>query len=242
MDDMMGTAEAARRLGVSPQRVRALWHSGALSGQIMANRLLLDRTSVLDLAERDRPATRPLSARNAWSLLLMVAGEPSPWASASELSRLRTLVFTREEPALAALVRARARTVRLGGVAGAGGYVLRDGDVVPAGATLAHRWTDLVVEGVTEVYATEFAAQSLADRLRLWQDPQGPIVVHAVPDDLGDLLRGRAEMPAPVVAVDLRDSGDPRSQRAGEALWRQSVQRWRAGAAPLRARRRGGVR
>jgi len=29
MDDVMGTAEAARRLEVAPQRVRALWHEGA---------------------------------------------------------------------------------------------------------------------------------------------------------------------------------------------------------------------
>lgn len=238
----MGTAEAARRLGVSPQRVRALWHKGALSGRIMANRLLLDRASVLDLAERDRPATRPLSARNAWTLLLMLAGEPSPWASASEVSRLRTLAFTRQEPALAALVRARARTMRFDGIAGAGGYVLREGHVVPAGAMLAHRWTDLIVDGITEVYATESAAQNLGDRLRLWRDPQGSIAVHVVPDDLGDLLRDRTEMPAPVVAVDLLDSGDPRSRRAGEVLWVKSVQRWRDAAAPLRARRKAGPR
>jgi hypothetical protein len=68
---------------------------------------------------------------------------------------------------------------------------------------------DLVVEGVAEVYATEFVARSLVDRLRLWLDPQGRIVVHAVSDDLGDLLRGRVEMPASVVAVRVQteDSG-----------------------------------
>jgi hypothetical protein len=242
MDDVMGTADAARRLRVSPQRVRALWHEGALSGQIVANRLLLDRASVLDLAERDRPATRPLSARNAWTLLLMLAGEPSPWASASELSRLRRLVSTRDEAALAVLVRARARTVRLDGVAGAGAYVLRHEHVVPAGVTLAHRWTDLVVEGETEVYVAGSLAPELADRLRLWPEPRGPIMVHAVPDDLGALLHGRAEMPASVVAVDLLDSGDPRSHLAGEALWTQTVQRWREEAVPPRVRRLGEVR
>ena len=93
-------------------------------------------------------------------------------------------------------MRARARTVRLDGVLGACGYVLRDERLVRAGATLAHPWTDLVVDGLTEVYATESAAQRLTDRLRLWQDPQGPIVVHAVPDGLGELLLNRAEMPA----------------------------------------------
>ncbi len=237
----MGTAEAAERLRVSPQRVRALWREGVLSGRIMANRLLLARASVLDLADRDRPATRPLSARNAWTLLLMLAGEPSPRASASELSRLRRLVSDREVNALAALVRARARRVRLDGVAGAGAYVLSDGNVVPAGATLAHRWTDLVAEGITEVYATESAAQKMADRLRLWPDPRGPIVVHAVRDDLSHLLLDRAEMPASVVAVDLLDSGDPRSRRSGEALWAQAVGRWRDEAAPRGARRRGRV-
>jgi hypothetical protein len=215
MDEVMGTAEAARRLGVSPQRVRALWHKGALSGRIMASRLLLDRASVLDLAERDRPATRPLSARNTWTLLLMLAGEPSPLASASELSRLRTLAFTRQERTLATLVRARARMMRFDGIAGAGGYVLREGHVVPAGATLAHRWTDLVVDGITEVYATESAAQNLGDRLRLWRDPQGSIMVHVVPDDgvlatVPRCRRGRRGRPA--------DSGDlarPRRRRCG---------------------------
>lgn len=115
-----------------------------------------------------------------------------------------------------------------------------DAAVVPAGATLAHRWTDLVVEGAAEVYATESAAQSLADRLRLWSDPQGSIVVHAVPDDLGDLMQDRVEMPAPVVAVDLLDSGDSRSHRAGQTLWTQAVQRWRDEAVQPRVRR--GVR
>lgn len=233
---MMGTAEAAGRLRMSPQRIRALWHEGALSGRIVANRLLLDRASVLDFAERDRPATRPLSARNAWTLLLVVAGESSPWASASELSRLRRLISTRDVGALAALVRARARTVRLDGVAGAGGYVLAEGDVVPAGATLAHRWTDLVADSITEVYATQSTTRRLTDRLHLWRDPQGPIVVHTVRDDFGGLLRNRAEMPAPVVAVDLLDSGDPRSHRAGEALWAQAVQQWRDEHTPVRGR------
>lgn len=227
VDDAMGSAEAARRLRMSQQRVRALWHEGALTGQIVANRLLLDRAGVLDFAERDRPGTRPLSDRNAWTLLLLVAGETSPWASASELSRLRGLIRTREAGALTALVRARSRTAHLDGVTGVGGYVLREGDVVPAGAMLAHRWTDLVAEGITEVYATQSSAQGLIDRLRLWRDPRGPIVMHTVRDDLGGLLRDRVEMPAPVVAVDLLDSGDPRSRRAGQALWEQALQQWR---------------
>ena len=67
-------------------------------------------------------------------------------------------------------------------------------------------------------------------------------MVHVVLDGLGDLLRERTEMPVPVVAVDLLDSDDPRSRRAGEALWAKSVQRWRDAAVPLRARRRGGPR
>lgn len=242
MHQVMSTAEAAGRLEMSPQRVRALWREGALPGRKVANRLLLDRGGVLDLAERDRVATRPLSARNAWTLLLMLSGEPSAWASASELSRLRRMVSTREEVPLAALVRARARTLRLGGVADAGEYVLRDDRVVLAGAMLAHRWTDLVVEGVTEVYMAESFVHDLIGRLRLWPDSQGTIMVHAVPDGIGALLRDRAEMPAPVVAADLLESADPRSHRAGEALWGQLLRRWRHDAATLRARGRGGVR
>jgi hypothetical protein len=132
--------------------------------------------------------------------------------------------------------------VRLDGVASAGDYILREGDVVPTGATLAHRWTDLVVDDITEVYATQSTAQRLTDQLPLWRDPQGPIVVHLVRDDVGGVLQNRVEMPATVVAVDLLDSGDPRSHRAGQALWARSVQRWRDEIAPLRVRGRGEAR
>lgn len=237
MDDMMGTAEAAQRLGVSLQRVRALWHEGAVTGRLMANRLLLDRSSVFELAERERPATRPLSARNAWGMLVLLADEVSPRASPSEVSRLRTLAFTRDADALAVLVRARARTVRYDGVEGAGEYVLRDRRVVASGATLAHRWTDLIVDGLTEVYGTASDVQGLAGQLRLWREPQGPIIMHAVADDLGDFLRDRTEMPDTVVAVDLLESNDPRGCRAGETLWRQVLRRWRNTAVPLRTPR-----
>jgi hypothetical protein len=169
----------------------------------------------------------------------MMAGELSPWASPPELSRLRHLATTRQESALASLVRARARTVRLDGVPGVARYVLGEEHVVRAGATVAHRWTELLADEAAEVYATETSTQTLIDRLRLWRDMQGPIVVHVVPNGLDGLLVERVEMPAPVVAVDLLEGSEPRSHRAGGALWAQVVQQWREAAAPSEARRRG---
>ncbi len=238
----MSTVEAAQRLAVSPRRVRVLWHEGVLSGQLAANRLLLDRARVLDVAEQDRSSTRPLSLRNAWSLLMLLAGERAPWASPSEVSRLRTLAFTREEAALAALVRARAKVWRFDGVASAGKYVLDDNVTVPAGATLAHQWTDLVVDGLTEVYASSVDALKLVDRIHLWPAPQGSIIIHSVPEEVSAVLSGRIEMPSTVVAVDLLESGDPRSRRSGEMLWAHVVQRWRDTAEPMRLRRLGDAR
>lgn len=232
------TTEAAARLGVSPQRVRSLWHEGALTGQKVAGRLLLDRASVLDLAERDRPPSRPLSVRNAWTLLMLLSGVTTPWATPSEITRLRRLAFTRDKPALAALTRSRASTARFDGPRGIGTHLLNQEDVAASGVTLASRWTDLVVDDVTEVYADAARMPALQRELQWWPSASAFLIVHKVPASVADVLRGRKEMPTSVVAVDLLESGEPRSQRAGAQLWKDTVDQWRAEAAPLRARRK----
>lgn len=235
----MTTAEAAGRLGVTAERVRQLWRNGDLIGERRSTRLLLDRLSVLDLAERDRPATRPLSVRNAWGLLLMLAGEKCSWLTAPERSRLRSQARSRSEAELARLVRSRVTTLRFDGAGGVGERVQVNERTVLSGASLAHLKTDLVVDGLTEVYAAQEDAQVLAARLRLWQDTRGAIVVHAVPDDVAYVLHGRSQMPSSVVAVDLLESGDPRSRRAGEILWSNTVHEWRQAASNRRAGDRG---
>ncbi len=242
MDALVGTAEAAARLGVSQQRVRALWHGGALTGRKIADRLMLDRAGVLDLAERNRPATRPLSPRNAWTLLMLLVGEATPWASPPEISRLRRAAFTRQAPDLAALVRSRARTVRLDGPPGVAVHLVQSPHVTRSGVTLAERWTDLSVDAGAEVYGATTAVSALEREWHLWREAEGPIVIHVVPDSLVDVLVGRSEMPASVVAVDLLESGEPRSVRAGGVLWEGIVDRWRRDAVPLRERRPGGTR
>ncbi|MFN8074230.1 MAG: helix-turn-helix domain-containing protein [Kineosporiaceae bacterium] len=237
MDQVVSTTEAAALLRVSPQRVRVLWQEGSLTGRKMAGRVILDRASLMDFAERERPPTRPLSARNAWTLLMLLDGVPTPWATPPEIARLRRLAFTRDAPALAALVRSRARTVHFDGPRGIGSHLVKQREVAASGVTLAPRWTDLVADAVTEVYAEAARVAALQRDLQLWPAAAGALVVHSVPTSASRVLNGRAEMPAPVVAVDLLESGEPRSERAGKALWTSITEKWRATAPPLRVRR-----
>src|SRR5688572_33036176 len=65
--DYFSVAEAARALGLSERRIRALIHAGALAAQHVGGRWLVSRADVEQRARhRGRPG-RPLGERNAWA-------------------------------------------------------------------------------------------------------------------------------------------------------------------------------
>src|SRR3954454_21969215 len=89
--------EAARHLGVAPSRVRALIASEGLRADKVGGRWLVEWDSVLARERAQGASGRPLTARNAWALLLLASGDELPpgfdsharWRLGQALSRHR---------------------------------------------------------------------------------------------------------------------------------------------------------
>lgn len=77
----------------------------------------------------------------------------------------------------------------------------------------------LIVSGQAEAYVPESRAAELADRFALDAGSDRPNVrLRVISDDDWPFEAGQRVAPAPVVAVDLLDSDDERSQRAAREL------------------------
>ena len=215
---MLGVSEAAAELGVSPRRVRQMLADGVLVGDRVGRAWVLD-SGQLHQAGRRRPEVgRPWSAASAWAVLAM-ADREKPILSPVERSRARKRLAEGLESVAGRLgARADRRSFyahpsvldRLVDVPG----VVRSG----ISAASAHG-VDLLVGHEFEAYVRAGALDSLVSQYGLDSDGARPNVLLRVIDDVvwpfqpGQGSAGRA-----VVAMDLLESDDPRTQRAGAEL------------------------
>lgn len=96
-------AEAARRHGVSPQRIRALIAAGRIRAERVGRDWAVDAAS-LELLPR--AVSRPLSSRMAAALLSLAAGDRPVGLDPAELARLKARMRQlRESPEPAVLLR-----------------------------------------------------------------------------------------------------------------------------------------
>src|SRR6266700_4080966 len=75
MPELLPVSDAAEALGLDPSRVRALAASGELDARKLGGVWLIDRSSIEQRREHPSPPGRPLSASNAWRVLLLASGE-----------------------------------------------------------------------------------------------------------------------------------------------------------------------
>lgn len=215
---VLGVSEAAAELGVSPRRVRQMLADGVLAGERVGRAWVIG-SEQLHRAERRRPEVgRPWSARSAWAVLLLADGE-MPILSPVERSRARKRLAEGLENIASRLVaRADARWFYahpsvLGRLAAVPG-VVRAG--VSAAPVLG---VDLVVGDEFEGYVRVGDLDGLVSQYGLDGNAERPNVLLRVVDDDAwpfqpdQVLVGRA-----VVAADLWESEDPRTQRAGAEL------------------------
>src|SRR5437899_13054457 len=91
--DLISVDQAARALGVSPRRVRALIGSNRVPAVRVGRRnWALDRSL---LRSHRRRGGRPISDENAWALLAMLNGSEAPWVDVSARSRLKRRALNR---------------------------------------------------------------------------------------------------------------------------------------------------
>ncbi len=215
---ILGVSEAAVQLEVSPRRVRKMLADGVISGDRVGRAWLID-SNELSHFQRSRPQVgRPWSPSSAWAVLALAEGR-DPDLSAVERSRARKRLAQGLDQVAGRLV-ARAELRRFY----AHPSVLdRLGDVpviVRSGVSAAsEHGADLLVQDGFEGYVRASDLDELVAKFGLDNNAARPnVALRAVdaavwPFDDGQVAAGRV-----VVAVDLLESDDPRSRRAGKEL------------------------
>ncbi|MDE0320606.1 MAG: helix-turn-helix domain-containing protein [Acidimicrobiaceae bacterium] len=218
----IGIASAARHLDVSARRVHQLVAAGQLSGRRIGRSWVLDRAEVQRFA-RSRPESgRPWSPSSAWNVLALANGE-AVRGSPVDRSRAKKRLRLGLEP-LAKRLSSRARSRWFYAHPGVHAEVLSHPVVVSSGVSaLSDHHVDLVVSDQAEAYVPESRVPELAGRFALDGDADRPNVrLRVVSDDDWPFEEGQRVAPAPVVAVDLLEADDDRSQRAARDLLARS--------------------
>lgn len=84
----VSVVEAAKRLGVGVPRIHQRIADGSLRAERIGSQWVVDELSLLRVAERKEPG-RPLSARSAWAIIALVAGDEDALAALAPAERSR---------------------------------------------------------------------------------------------------------------------------------------------------------
>jgi hypothetical protein len=210
------SADAARELGLSERRVRALAEAGRLKARKVGSRWLVEPVSA-----RQAQTGRPLAAASAWAILAILSGESPNWVHPTAASRLKRRL---RDPrwGVAALQNAalRASVARLRVLPVDIAEVLKLDGLVLTGLSAVTEEIDLVPSSSgIDAYVTSDVLRMVERQLRPETDPDQPNLTLRVPSQEWVLHFQRA--PVAVAAADLFLSQDPRASRAGrEALQR----------------------
>ncbi len=215
LDDALPVADAARFLGLSPQRIRALVAEGNLPGQKVAGRWLVERSAVERRLRDPRLSGRPYSSAHAWGLIALAEGEPAPWLDASNRSRLRRLLREHDlQDILPALVR-RGRRLKLRAHASDLPRIEAEPGVVRSGASAAlEHGLEIVAPGVLEAYVPARRLSQIERRYRLKPSADANLFLHVV-DGPWPFASEQRVAPRLAACLDLLDHDDERSRRAG---------------------------
>lgn len=219
-------AEAAKRLGVHPQRIYPLIRVGALRAFKHGGRWEIDPAAVDRLRHQQRPPGRPFTPENAWALIALAApGELcAPTLSAKSTSRLRGELrgvhgrLDRLAPRLRSRSVVRRLRAHPGDLDRVAQHLVLGG--AQAGARSAPARERIFDEGVVEGYLREGDAAGLARGFQLSEERGDNVVLHLVPSRIWPFPRHARVAPSAVAALDLFDSGDQRAGRVGRELLR----------------------
>jgi excisionase family DNA binding protein len=218
--------ETAAELGVNEQRVRQLVASGQLDATKVGGRWLITTDAVAAYAKHGRASGRPWGERRSWGYLWLALGRDPTWLSAPEASRLRRQLREEGVESVASKLRTRAASIELSGHPAAARRVRADRACVLGGISAASAWkADIHAVGdIVEVYCKPHDARRLQRSLHLVESASPNVVLHVV-SELWPFDPDERVAPAVVTALDLLESSDQRTQRAGRDLLRRSAPR-----------------
>lgn len=225
---MLAVNDAADRLGVHPSRVRALIAHGELAARKLGRNWIVDEGSVDERLDRPVEGGRPLSTANAWVLLWLTSGvEPGRVLGYGDLSqsgrrRVRARVAAKSPSELlrdlGPRLRRRGTLRRFRAHPADVPRLLAEPTIVRTGVSAAADYgADIVAPGVAEAY---LPLRSLADlrRTYLLEPASNPNVLLRTVERIWPFPSACMVAPMSAVALDLLDSDDERTRRAGREL------------------------
>ena len=215
---MLGVAEAAAELAVSPRRVRQMLADGVLAGERVGWAWVIDSNELRQMKHRRPEVGRPWSPASAWAVLALADGEDLD-LSPVERSRAKKRMAQGLDQ-IAGRLAARAEFRRFYVHPSALDRLAETPAVVRGGmSAAADHGADLVVGDGFEGYVRAGELDELVSRFELDGDAARPNVLLRVVDDaVWPFQSGQVSAGRSAVAIDLLESDDPRSRRAGAGL------------------------
>lgn len=214
LSDAFPASDAARLLGLSLQRVRALIAEGDLPGQKVAGRWFVDRSAVERRVRDPKLSGRPYSPAHAWGVIALAEGENPKWLDSSNRSRLRRLLREQDLQDIIPSLARRGRRLELRAHASDLPRIEAEPDVVLSGVSAASEYRlEIVAPGVLEAYIPARRLSQLERRYRLKPSADANLILHVV-DGPWPFALDRRVAPRLAAVLDLLDHDDERSRRA----------------------------
>jgi excisionase family DNA binding protein len=220
--DSVPVGEAAHRLGISEQRVRAMIASGRLPAEKLGGVWWIPQRALA----RDRYAApspgRPFSAAHAWAVLLLASGENDlAWISRQSRWRIRSALRSAGVEGLVGRLVNRGASHAYQAHPGELNYLAEEPEVMRTGSSAAdaHGLGLHGGGGELHAYVPAAALDPIRDEHALESaDFSGTVnvVLRAVPDDVWEHV-SRPVAPLAAVLADLIVDPDPRARRVGGA-------------------------
>jgi len=229
--DSLAADVAAQRLSRSPHEVRRLVRAGHVCAHRRAGRWFVPVSEIRRLQRLPLPVGRPFSPGSAWALLTMLSGEEPVGLSAPRRSQQRRHLLDAHVDELAARLGRRASRRFVYAYPSKLRALAVDPRVVLTGLAAAERAGARLVaadDAEVEGYVAEGDVAALCASYGLIDAEQVANVVLRVVDDATEVPRRSAAAAAPVVALDLWESGDARASEEGQRLFADALETVRA--------------
>ncbi len=217
---MRDVGDVAEELEISERRVRQLLAHGQLSGHRLGRKWIIPQAELDAFQERGRPLGRPWSTGAAWTVLSLVAPLHTQ-STAVQVSRARQRLRDHPLTDLLPQLSHRAKRLCFVGHPTAVARLAQDDAVVLSGVSAAQTaGADLVsVAPELEAYVRDVDLLSTSEEYGLVPQSQRPNVwLRVIPSPVWPFAPGARHAPDLIVALDLLESSDSRSRRAGLAL------------------------
>ncbi len=215
---VMAVAEAADELGVSDRRVRQMLADGRLPGVRAGRSWVLEEQAVREYAKNRPGAGRPWKPSSAWDVLALADGNRVP---SSPIDKHRAQ--KRLELGIGSILQQMANRAErhwfyahpsvLEAILGLPRFV------ASGVSALGPNHIDLAVADQIEGYVPNLELDGLIDQFALDGESNRPnVLLRVVSDDCWPFAPRQRHAPPSVVAIDLLDSANERSRRAGQDL------------------------